>query len=176
MADENVEVGQEAAAGAEAQNAAKGGPGKSSMIIIIVVALLVVVVTPLSTFLVIKKMAPAPVVEVEQPKTASGTEKVIKLEAVIVNIAETKGTRILRFQPHLVVSEANLADDLQSNYTALLMDRIILAASRKTIDDLEGVQGREGLKREIISEINAAIKDRMAGSVVDVYFSEFLIQ
>lgn len=176
MADENEEVAKtEEGAEKAGGEAVKGGGGKSSMIIIIAVALLVVIVTPLATFLVIKKMAPAPVVNVEQEKVNIGEQKIIALKAVIVNIAETKGTRILRMEPHLVVSEARLAEQMEA-IKPLLTDRVILAAGRKTIDDLEGAQGREALKREIISEINAAIKDRMAGSVVDVYFSEFLIQ
>lgn len=177
MAEEKEEVAQaeEAKEDAGSGEAVKSGPGKSGMIIIIAVAVLVVIVTPLSTYLVIKNMAPAPVVNVEQPKVKAGQEQIVALKPIIVNIAETKGTRILRMEPHLVVSESRLAEQMEA-LKPLLTDRVILAASRKTIDDLEGAQGREALKREIVSEINAAIKDRMAGSVVDVYFNEFLIQ
>jgi flagellar basal body-associated protein FliL len=58
----------------------------------------------------------------------------------------------------------------------MLRDKVLSAASVKTIDELEGPQGRENLKREIMNLINASIKDRMSGAVVDVYFNEFLIQ
>ena len=58
----------------------------------------------------------------------------------------------------------------------MLIDRVITAASRKTLDELDGPEGHEALKRDIMSEINAAIKEKMAGSVIDVYFSEFIVQ
>ena len=45
-----------------------------------------------------------------------------------------------------------------------------------TIDQLEGANGRDALKREIMNIVNVALKDEMSGAVVDVYFSDFLIQ
>ena len=92
-----------------------------------------------------------------------------------MNIAQTKGTRLLKLVPHLVLSEAALLEELK-NSSSLLADRILLACSRKTIDELEGPEGRATLKREIMAEVNAAIQGCMKGSVVDIYLSEFLIQ
>ena len=159
---------------AEAQAAVKPGTSKS-LIIILIVAVLVVVVTPLATFLVIKNMMPAPVVEVKE-NAKPGGQTVLKLKVITMNITGTHGTRILRIEPHLVISEKKLADDLKETSESLLVDRVILAAGRKTMDELEGENGRESLKRDIISEINAAIRPRMSGAVTDVYFNEYLIQ
>jgi flagellar basal body-associated protein FliL len=167
---EKKESGEEAGAAAPAK-----GTGKSTMIIVIVVALLVVIMTPLLTFLVIKQMAPAPVVNVPKQELDPSSQVVLPLKAITVNIADTKGTRILRFEAHLVLSEAKLEEEMKK-VTAMLSDRAILAASRKTIDELEGAQGLESLKRDIMSAVNASIKGRMSGAVTDVYFSEFLIQ
>jgi flagellar basal body-associated protein FliL len=102
--------------------------------------------------------------------------QMLALKSILVNVAETKGTRILKIEPHLVLSDSKQIEKLQLSYMPMLVDRVILAASRKTIDELEGPQGRESLKREIMGEINGIIKERFSVSVVDVYFNEFLVQ
>jgi flagellar basal body-associated protein FliL len=49
-------------------------------------------------------------------------------------------------------------------------------AGRKTLSELEDESGREALKREIALKINDLTRDHMAGTVLDVVFSQFLIQ
>jgi len=152
---------------------AKQAP-KSGVLVVVTVGFLVMIATPLTSFLLVK-MAMPPEIETKSVVTDEEGETVIEVKALLVNIAETKGTRVLRVEPHLVLSEARLADNLKDRMP-MLIDRISTAAARKTIDELEGPQGREALKRDIISEINMALKEKMSGAVVDVYFSEFLIQ
>jgi flagellar basal body-associated protein FliL len=144
-------------------------------LIAVVAGLLVMVLTPMISYFVVKATVPPPIEPVAEHKEGENKDVVLPLKAITVNIAETKGTRILRLEPHLVLSEAKLLEELKSS-TAMLADKIILAVGRKTIDELEGPDGRQGLKRDIMSEINAAFRGRMAGSVIDVYFNEFLIQ
>jgi flagellar basal body-associated protein FliL len=57
----------------------------------------------------------------------------------------------------------------------LLMDTITTVASGKTLDELDGPTGRENLKKVIIQRLNKLLETRMTGSVVDIYFEEFLI-
>jgi flagellar basal body-associated protein FliL len=45
-----------------------------------------------------------------------------------------------------------------------------------TIDELQGMNARNNLRKEIISTLNNLLKEKMSGSITDVYFSEFLIQ
>jgi flagellar basal body-associated protein FliL len=97
------------------------------------------------------------------------------MEMLMVNIAETKGTRVLRITPHLVLSEEGAAAKL-TPMKAMLIDKIAGVASARTIDELDGAKGRELLKDDIKKGLNALIEHKMAGSVVDVYFSEYLIQ
>ncbi len=153
---------------------AKPAPN-GNMLLVIIVGLLVMVLTPLASFLVVRLSLPAAPIEHEKTEESSGKQVVLDMEPVLVNIAQTKGTRVLKLEPHLVLSEAALLTELQ-NSSSLLADRILMACSRKTIDELEGPQGRATLKREIIAEVNAAIQGRMKGSVIDIYLSEFLIQ
>jgi len=152
--------------------------GKSGTLVVIIVGFLVMIVTPLTTFFVVKATVPpplatsAPDMELEEPP---GETTTFNLGTIYVNIAETKGTRVLKIEPYLVLSEAGL-DEVLTGMAPMLRDKVLAAASTKTIDELEGPQGRANLKREIMTLINAAIKKRMSGAVIDVYFNEFLIQ
>jgi flagellar basal body-associated protein FliL len=166
--DENSEIG------AESPEVAKPSP-QGNMLFVIIIGLLVMVLTPLASYLVVRLSLPASPIQDEQKEESNKEQVVLDMQPILVNIAQTKGTRLLKLVPHLVLSEAALQDELK-NSTSLLADRILLACSRKTIDELEGPEGRATLKRDIIAEVNAAIQGRMKGSVVDIYLSEFLIQ
>jgi len=186
MAEENANQApseaKEAPAGDAAAAQAKPSSGKLGMLVVIIVGFLVMAITPLVTFFAVKATLPPPVEKKEgaghgghgEGKEVS-SRPMLDLKPVNVNIAETKGTRILRVEAHLVLSEAKLLEELKDS-TSMLVDRVITAASRKTLDELDGPEGHEALKRDIMSEINAAIKEKMAGSVIDVYFSEFIVQ
>ena len=154
----------------QAQPAAKP---KSSLMLVVIIGVVITVATPLITFFVVKATVP-PTVSMEE-KTSTDSTATYDLKEMYVNIAETKGTRILKLQPVLVLSNEKLSPKLEEN-DALLKDRIIMAVSTKTIDELEGSNGKESLKREIITALNAAIKDKMSGAIMDVYFTQFLIQ
>ena len=202
MAEENAKpAAPEGGAGEGDAAAAPKKPSHLGMIVVIVVGVLVMTLTPLLTFFVVKSAA-GPSEEPSKAEAAAAPSKhggggghggghgskggeaapaatgpVLSMKSVIVNIAQTKGTRILKVEPHLVLSEARLVEELKGpTYMPLLVDRVIHAARRKTIDELEGPQGAESMKRDIISEINAVIKEKLSGAVVDVYFNEFLIQ
>jgi flagellar basal body-associated protein FliL len=143
-------------------------------VIVIGVGLLVMLLTPLASYFVVKSVTP-PMVAEKEAENDEATETVLSLDTVRVNVRQTKGTRFLMLECHLVLSESRLAELLQSS-TAMLTDKVSLAASRRTVDDLEGPEGRESLKRDIMAEINAAIRSKWSGAVIDVYFSEFLVQ
>ncbi len=97
------------------------------------------------------------------------------LPFMLINIAETKGTRILKITPHLILSEPEMGAKMPA-LKPLLMDTITTVASGKTLDELDGPTGRENLKKTIIQRLNKLLETRMTGAVADVYFEEFLIQ
>ncbi|OVE76284.1 hypothetical protein BVX97_01575 [bacterium E08(2017)] len=168
MADENTveEQAQEAAV-------AKG-PSKASMMIVIIVGFLVMILTPLISFFVVKAVAPTKIEEAPT-EIEQGAQVMLDVDSVRVNITGTKATRFAMLKAHLVLSEAQLLEVLEP-MKAMLADKISTAVSRRTIDELEGPEAREKLKKDIMVEINAVIEGKMKGAVVDVYLSEFLIQ
>ena len=97
------------------------------------------------------------------------------IDPLVVNISGTRMTRVLRIQVHLILSEPRL-EEVIKEMMPMVKDRIMSTAGRRTLDEMEGVDDRESMKRDIALEINSLIRSRMAGSVLDVAFSEFLIQ
>ena len=175
MAKED-EVKPSAAESVERDKPAAAASKKSSGLWVMVgMGLGLIVVSAAVTFFTVKSSVPKEVV-IEKKEGAGDKEQyTYTLRDIYVNIAETKGTRILKIAPILVLSEERLMKEAE-RLDPLLRDRVSYAASAMTIDQLEGANGREALKREIMKIVNAALKDEMSGAVVDVYFSDFLIQ
>jgi flagellar basal body-associated protein FliL len=173
MAKED-EVKPAAAAGADDKKAA-ATKGSKGMLAMVGVGLGLIVVSAAVTFFTVKSSVPKEVVVEKKEGEGNKSHYTYALQEIYVNIAETKGTRILKIVPILVLSEERLMKETE-RLDPLLRDRVSYAASAMTIDQLEGGNGREALKREIMNAVNAALKDEMLGAVVDVYFSDYLIQ
>ncbi len=98
-----------------------------------------------------------------------------ELDPVVANVTGTRGECCMRVQVQLVVDSVPKGEDLRG-HVPMLKDRISMAMSRQTLEELDGPSGRERLKEEIIQELNAFLKAETGMNVVDVYFAEFLIQ
>ena len=188
-ADNAEVVGGDAPKKAEAKAA-------SGMLPVILIGVSMVVASAVATFFVVKGTMPATVsvnVVKEGGKSegkgegkgeAKGEGKggeagkaplIYGLDEMFLNVAETKGTRVLKLMPFLVFSEESLRPILEQ-YKPMLRDCVSQVASRMTIDELQGVNARNNLRKSIVSTLNTLLSDKMAGSITDVYFSDFLIQ
>jgi len=147
-------------------------PKKGKGMMIIAIVGVVLVVAGVGTGLVLgKKSTP----EVPEVKKKSEIPTTIMYKDLYVNIAETKATRILKMTVVLELSEEKLTAMMEA-YRPIVRDLISESASHMTIEELEGRNGRGILKREIKNRTNDLLRDRMSGAVVDVFFSDFLIQ
>lgn len=153
--------------------------GSSGMLIVTIIGLLVMLLTPLTSYFIVKMTIPdkPQVVAGDSPSQRVATDEplVFNVDALLVNIAETKGTRILRVVPHLVMNDPKLLDRAEV-MKPMIADRIMAVSSSRTIEELDGNEGRELLKKDILITVNDLLATYMEGAVVDVYFSEFLIQ
>jgi flagellar basal body-associated protein FliL len=178
MADE--EQAQEATANETAEGAdqaarppARAASGLNT-VVVIVVGLVVMIVTPVLSFLVNSRMMPKPVAsDLKAPEP--GQQGIFKMDEIRVNILGTKATRYAIMTLHLVLSEVALQEEMTA-LKPMLADRVSTVVSRRTLEELEGPEARVSLKRDIMNEINAAIRDRVKGAVIDVYLSEYIIQ
>ena len=147
---------------------------KRGTLLLIIIGLLVMTVTPTTTYFIVHK-ATKPSPEEEILEKVAEQPIVMAIDPVTVNISGTRMTRVLRMQIHLVLSEPRLERVLKE-MLPMVKDRIMSTAGRRTLDEMESAEDRESLKRDIALEINSLIRDRLSGSVLDVAFSEFLIQ
>lgn len=150
----------------------EGVPKKGKGMMIIAIVGVVLVVAGVGTGLVLGKQSTPDVPEVKKKSEVPTT---IMFKDLYVNIAETKATRILKLTVVLELSEEKLTATMEA-YRPIVRDLISESASHMTIEELEGRNGRGILKREIKNRTNDLLRDRMSGAVVEVFFSDFLIQ
>lgn len=151
---------------------------KKGGMLLILLGVVAMVVIPAATFFAIRLgggTSPEAAEKAAARKPAAPPVVISIDPALVVNISGTRMTRILRMQVHLVLSDASL-DPVIKEMAPMVKDRIMATAGRRTLDELESVDDRESLKRDIALEVNSLVRSRMAGSVLDVAFSEFLIQ
>jgi len=160
--------------GGDAPKPAAHGGHHGSMLVIIV-GLVVMLVAPAASWLVVKSMT-GPHEPKEPPKKEEEAPTVtVAVEPLVVNIAGTRMNRVLRIAPHLILSDARLQEVI-TPLMPMIKDRIMTAASRRTLAELETPEDREALKRDIATEINNLVREKNSGTVLDVVFSDFLIQ
>lgn len=147
-------------------------PKKGKGMMIIAIVGVVLVIAGVGTGLVLGKQSTPDVPEVKKKTEVPTT---ILFKDLYVNIAETKATRILKLTVVLELSEEKLAATMES-YRPIIRDLISESASHMTIEELEGRNGRGILKREIKNRSNDLLRNRMSGAVIEVFFSDFLIQ
>ena len=162
--------GDEQAAPAKKAEGKKKGP-----MLLILIGLLVMIVTPAATWMVVRQSSAPSSEEGKAPKEPEAQPIVMAIDPLVVNISGTRMTRVLRIQVHLVLSEPRLQEVL-TEMLPMVKDRVMSTAGRRTLDEMESIEDRESMKRDIALEINSLVRTRMAGSVLDVAFSEFLIQ
>lgn len=171
MADREMQTGLDD----EEQESKPAPEKKRGNGLFVLVGLLVMVVTPAASYFAVRVAQNPSDAKPAAEKAARENPVVMPVDPIVVNISNTRMTRVLRLQAHLVLSEARLEEILRERMP-MVKDRVMTTAGQRTLEDLEGLDGRDALKRDIVVEINSMIRDRMAGSVLDVAFSEFLIQ
>jgi len=178
--DEVMENDEEVAENGKKEK--KPSKGNKTTLIIILMGFLVMTVTPLTTWLLVRSTAaasspenPAETAEEKEDPEKKAAEILFAIDPLVVNIAETRMTRILRLEVHLVLSEQRLQPVLEE-MMPIVKDRIMEIAGRRTLAELEDGNSRIALKRDIVLALNDLVRNRMAGSIEDVAFSEFLIQ
>lgn len=94
------------------------------------------------------------------------------LELFTVNLLSESGRRYLKVEMNLELSGEELVVELETK-KPVLRDVIIRILSGKSLEEVSTIKGKEAVKEEILSDLNARIKD---GKVKNVYFTDFVVQ
>jgi len=163
----------------EENNVEDAQPAKKSprMVVIIVGGAILVVIV----FLIVSQFTGGLRMKSADKKTAPAASRASEPfkahlfsfdQALVVNLAETNGQRYLKVNLQLEMNSAKLSNELSARSPQLL-DLIITILSSKTIEEASTTIGRNRLKREIVDRINAEL---VTGKVINIYFTEFVIQ
>lgn len=103
---------------------------------------------------------------------------VLPLEPFVVNLADTAGSRFLRVTLRLLVAAPRGAKDvthLAENEVAMarLRSALLELLSTQTADQLVTAEGKDALKRAIVTQAAGILPEV---EVRDVLFSEFVVQ
>mgnify|MGYP003343262430 FL=1 len=99
-------------------------------------------------------------------------EETVEFGATVVNLAGSGNSRYLRTNFVIAGSDKNLKKIIEENKGSL-QDAAISVLSTQSLDALDGANGREVVRKGIISKFN-----RLLGAeVIDqIYFTEFIVQ
>lgn len=96
---------------------------------------------------------------------------VYTLPDIIVNPAETLGTRYLNVTVGLEVADSKAEESLKEREIEL-KDLLIDIFSSRRLDQLDGIDDRENLRNEIMEKVNPLTSRRL----IRVFFSNFVLQ
>lgn len=105
--------------------------------------------------------------EAEKPQEIG---KVIPLETFIVNLAGSKGRKVLKVNMELEVKGQEIIQEID-NRKAQIRDFIIIILSSKSYDEVSTKDGKDFLRNEIKDNINSFLSK---GKIVNVYFTELI--
>jgi flagellar FliL protein len=117
--------------------------------------------------------------EEAHPQTAShesinksDLSQTFPLEKFVVNLNDPEGKRFLHTTIELESSAHGFAEELNSKMPQI-KDAILIVLSSKSLSDVQGIDGKLSLRKELIAEIN---KIMSITKIRNLYFTEFVIQ
>ncbi len=106
----------------------------------------------------------------QEVQQAPGT--IFPLDPFIVNLADEGGKRYLRITMDLELSAGTVVDDLKKRLPQM-RDSILVVLPSKRFEDIRTVEGKAGLRNEIIANLNGLFGHE---SISNIYFTEFVVQ
>lgn len=94
------------------------------------------------------------------------------MELFTVNLLSESGRRYLKVEMNLEIEGEELAHELEAK-KPVLRDVIIRILSGKSLEEVSTIKGKETVKEEILTDLNARIHD---GKIKNVYFTDFVVQ
>ncbi|GJQ48624.1 flagellar protein FliL [Candidatus Kuenenia stuttgartiensis] len=98
---------------------------------------------------------------------------IVTIDTIVVNLSGSNLRRYLKAKVILEVRNEEARGKLETR-TIQVKDRLISILSSKTIDDIDSVEGREYIKREIKDSVDVILN--MEKAVLQVYFEDFVVQ
>jgi flagellar protein FliL len=150
--------------------------GKSRKLWIVVGLLVLVVAAGSAAFLAYPHFGASRNVSAENAGSAPKSERVkaiLPLEPFLVNLADTNEVRFVKVAFQLGLEEEWKEESKNSVAIAAIRDSIISLLSAKTAEQIMTTEGKEKLRGEVRSRVNA-VSTKM--KVIDIYIVDFVVQ
>ena len=115
---------------------------------------------------------PKPDESIAEEQAVAGVGPLYALKTMIVNLADTEANRYLRVTMNLELSGDPVMAEMEKRLPQV-QDSIIKILTTRTFEDINTVKGKTALRDEIISKVNSYFT---TGSIVNIYFTEFIVQ
>lgn len=161
----------------EAKEEAKEKKGSPLMLVVIGLLVLVLALVGILALQLLGSSGGEEPSAVEVVKKDSAAEEdansqTYPLETFVVNLNDTGGKRYLKTNIELEYISEEVGAELEHRLPKL-RDLILLQLSSKSLDDIQSVDGKIALRRELIQRVNQILT---SGKIRNLYFTEFVIQ
>lgn len=173
-------MAEEKAKSTEAAAAPAAPTGQKPVMLIVLVLINMAVVLGVGFMVWKSKQTPPPTIDqiVAGEKQQSEADKtfteevgkVIPLETFIVNLANSKGRKVLKVNMELEVTGSDIVQEVD-NRKAQIRDFIIIILSVKTYEQISTKEGKDDLRTEIKDKVNSFLSK---GKITNVYFTELI--
>ncbi|MEO5368097.1 MAG: flagellar basal body-associated FliL family protein [Magnetococcus sp. WYHC-3] len=92
----------------------------------------------------------------------------------MANVGDPRLNYRIKFTPFLVLKNEGVKVVVCEDVVRL-RDVILKSVSSLTFDQLTGINGRDLLKKAILSDVNNGLRAKIPDAVVDVLFTDFVI-
>ena len=157
-----------------------GGKGSKTVLIIIIAGfVLFMAMAGAGFYILLQKMpgsstgsvtASKPATEKEQP--TKGLGPVFSIKPFVINLAGSGGKRFLRATMDLEMKDQATFDQARDQLPRV-KDKILTIVSAKRFEDINTVEGKNKLRAEITTAIDALFSK---GAVTNVYLTEFIVE
>jgi len=105
-----------------------------------------------------------------------GAEKegslIVPVDTIVVNLSGSNGRRYLKAKINLEAKDDEVKKLIESK-SIQIKDRLISILSSKTLEDIDGLEAQENLRKETKDAVDVVLK---VEGVLQVYFTEFVVQ
>ena len=105
-----------------------------------------------------------------------GAEKeeslIIPVDTIVVNLSGSNGRRYLKAKINLEAKDGDVKKIIEAK-SIQIKDRLISILSSKTLEDIDGLEAQENLRKETKDAVDVVLK---VEGVLQVYFTEFVVR
>lgn len=105
-----------------------------------------------------------------------GAEKeeslIVPVDTIVVNLSGSNGRRYLKAKINLEAKDGDVKKIIEAK-AIQIKDRLISILSSKTLEDIDGLEAQENLRKEIKDAVDVVLK---VEGVLQVFFTEFVVQ